>query len=214
MQLSEIRWMGDSTMPGQSLVRKSLLLLGTATAAAVAFLGGPIKRAVAAVPTINSGPAINRARPPLVVRQVKVSPTAVRLMQIAGRALSDQGLAERIYRDPEGVGRQFQLSANELLVLRHMDRADFSVARSDAARLVAERMNSGQPMPPGATNTLQITEGMIVGRAILAAVGIDYRTGFTAKCPTCCPWGGSLEIGVGGDPGTYRAAFARRAAGQ
>jgi hypothetical protein len=196
-----------------------LLLLGTATAAALAFLGGPVKRAVAALPTTNPGPAINRARPPLarpplVIRQVKVSPTAVRLMQIAGQALSDQGLAERISRDPEGVGRQFQLSANELLVLRHMDRVDFSVARADAARLVAQRMNSGQPMPPGATNTLQITEEMIVGRAILAAVGIDYIRFMSADCKPCCPWGKGIEIGVGGDPAAYRAALAQGAAGR
>jgi hypothetical protein len=149
----------------------------------------------------------------LVVSQLKPSPTAVRLMQIAGRALSDQGLAERIYRDPEGVGRQFQLSANELLVLRHMDRVDFSAARNDAAQRVAQRMNSGQPMPPGATNTLQITEGMIVGRAILAVVGIDYHKYLSAGCD-CCKWKTGIEIGVGGDPAAYRAALVGGAAGQ
>ena len=62
-------------------------------------------------------------------------------------------------------------------------------------------------LPPGATDGRMITERMIVGRAILAAVGRSYLE--AANADACCPWSKAIELGVSGDPATYNAAFAR-----
>lgn len=191
----------------ESSFRKGLLLATSAAAALGAILSLPVKKALAAMPQMKPGSMAVKPQVKLVVIQPRsVSPSAAPLLKIAGQALANQTLAEQIFRDPEGVAKQFHLTPAETLVLRHMDRAQFGTARADAARLVGKRMASGQPMPPGATNTLQITEGMIVGRAILAAVGRSYLSAASANA--CCPWSKAIEIGVGGDPASYNAAFA------
>lgn len=192
----------------ESSLRKGLLLVTTAVAAVGAILSLPVKKALAAMPQIRpAGPMAVKPQVKLVVIQPRfVSPSAANLMRIATQALSNPTLAEQIFRDPDAVAKQFHLSPAETLVLHHMDRAQFATARADAARLVGRRMASGQPMPAGATNTLQITEGMIVGRAILAAVGRSYLSAASANA--CCPWSKAIEIGVGGDPASYNSAFA------
>lgn len=192
----------------ESATRKALLLLTAAAAAFGAFLGLQPRKAVAAAPPMPPGPTVNRPPVRLEVIQPRfVSPTAQGLLRIADQALSDNALRERIFRDPDGVAAQFHLSDSERLVLRHMDQTQFETARGDAARLVAMRLSSGQPMPPGATDGHLITERMIVGRAILAAVGRSYREAASANA--CCPWSKAIEVGVGGDPAAYNAAFAR-----
>jgi hypothetical protein len=151
---------------------------------------------------------VHQPRAQLEVIQPRfVNPSAVTLLRIADEALSNNDLAERIFRDPDGVIAQFHLSNSEGQVLRHMDPTQFQVARSDAARLVATRRSSGWPMPPGATDEHLITERMIVGRAILAAVGRSYQEAASANA--CCPWSKAIEVGVGGDPAAYDAGFAR-----
>jgi hypothetical protein len=194
-----------------SALRKAVLLVGSAAAALGAALGLPVKKLLAAPPSeLNRGPALNRPAAPLDVIQPRfVSPSAATLIRIANQALSDNALAERIFRDPQGVAAQFHLSPGELLVLRHMDSSQFQVARGDAARLVSTRMASGRPMPAGATDVRLITERMIVGRAILAAVGRSYRDAASANA--CCPWSKAIEIGLGADPARYNEAFARPA---
>src|SRR5579872_5220265 len=142
--------MGKKT---KSSLRKVFLLITTTAAALGAALGLPAKKAVAMPPQMGPGPMAMRPRAGLEVIQPRfVSPSATTLLKIAGQAMSNDALAERIFRDPEGVGAQYHLSSSELLVLRHMDRTQFQVARGDAARLVAARVTSGRPMPPGATN--------------------------------------------------------------
>ena len=192
----------------ESSLRKVLLLFTTTAVAVGAVLGLPVKKALAAWPPMRPGPAVNQPRAPLEVIQPRfVNPTTVTLLRIADQALSNDALAERIFRDPDGVAAQFHLSDSERLVLRHMDPAQFQAARGDAARLVALRRSSGRPMPPGATDGRLITERMIVGRAILAAVGRSYREAASANA--CCPWSKAIEVGVGGDPAAYDAGFAR-----
>ncbi len=201
----------------ETSVRRGLLLATTAAAALGAIFLLPVKKALAALPQstpaptmvkpqVQMAPGMAKPRVQLEVIQPKsVSPTTVKLLAIAHQALSNPTLEAQIASDPNAVGKQFGLSAPELLVLRHMDHTQFSVARGDAARLVSKRLASGQAMPPGATNTGQITERMIVGRAILAAVGRDYRAAASANA--CCPWSKAIEVGVQGDPALYATGF-------
>ena len=126
------------TKEAKSSLRKALLLF-TATAAALgAALGLPVKKALAASPQMAPGPTVNKPAARLEVIQPRfVSPSAVTLLRIAEQALSNNALAERIFRDPDGVATQFHLSNSERLVLRHMNPAAVRVrARGDATRLV------------------------------------------------------------------------------
>jgi hypothetical protein len=90
-----------------------------------------------------------------------------------------------------------------------MTLEQFQTARSDAARVVATRMSYARSMamPAGATDPRRITEGMIVGRAILAAAGRSYLNASNANA--CCPWSKAIELGVNSDPAYYNAVFAR-----
>jgi len=198
----------------ESSLRKALLLLTTAATALGVFLGLPMKKASAASPDSRMAPAatVNHPQARLEVIQPRfVNPSVVNLLKIAKLALSDNALAERIFRDPDGVAAQYHLSNNERLVLRHMSPEQFQTARSDAARLVATRMSYARSMamPAGATDPRRITEGMIVGRAILAAAGRSYLNASDANA--CCPWSKAIELGVNSDPAFYNAVFARPA---
>ena len=194
----------------ESLSRKALLLLTTTAAALGVSL--PMKKASAAPRDMVAAPMARQPSARLtIIQPERVNPTTVNLLRIADQALSDGALAERIFRDPDGVAAQYRLSDNERLVLRHMDRQQFEVARGDAARVVATRLPYASQMrlPPGATDTRQITERMIVGRAILAAVGRSYLNAASANA--CCPWSKAIELGVSGDPALYNVVFARPA---
>jgi hypothetical protein len=198
----------------ESSLRKALLLLTTTAAALGVLLGLPMKKASAASQDSRMAPAPMANQPTArfeVIQPRFVNPTAATLLRIAGQALSDNALAERISRDPDGVAAQFHLSNNERLVLRHMTLEQFQTARSDAARVVATRMSYARSMtmPAGATDPRRITEGMIVGRAILAAAGRSYLNASNANA--CCPWSKAIELGVSGDPAYYNAVFTRPA---
>jgi hypothetical protein len=210
-----------------SFRQKALLVLATVAAAIGGAAGLPMKKAAAAPadwkmarppatnpspdPTMAPAPTFNRRPARMDVIQPRfVSPTAVTLLKIADQALSDSALAERIAHDPDSVAAQFQLSNSERMVLRHMDGEQFQVARADAARLVRSRLSMGPvQLPPGATDAHLITERMIVGRAILAAVGRSYLD--AANAHACCPWSKAIELGVSSDPVTYNGAFERPA---
>jgi len=201
-------------MKNESSLRKSLLLVTTALAAFGMFLGLPVKRALAAARDWQMAPAPTVNQPPgriEVIQPRYVNPSAVTLLRIADMALSDGALAERIFRDPDGVAAQFRLSNSERLVLRQMNRQQFEVARADAAQVVGTRLSYARNMrlPAGATDARLITERMIVGRAILAAVGRSYLD--AADAHGCCPWSKAIELGVSADPVTYNAVFARPA---
>jgi hypothetical protein len=193
-----------------SSLGKLLLLLTTTAAATGVFLGLPMKKASAASQNerMMPGPMVNQQATRITVIQPRfVSPTAMTLLKIADQALSDNALAERISRDPDGVAKQYHLSNAELLVLRHMNRAQFATARADAAQVVSSRMSyaGSMRMPPGATDIRQITERMVVGRAILAAAGRSYLD--AANAHACCPWSKAIELGLSGDPASYNSAF-------
>lgn len=195
-----------------SILRKTLLLATTTLAALGVTLGLPAKKATAATQDMQASPAMNHAMGAMTIIQPKfVNPSTAGLLKLADQALMDNGLADRIARDPDGVAAQYHLSNAERLVLRHMNREQFEVARADAARLVASRMTMARSMrmPPGATDARQITERMIVGRAILAAVGRSYLD--AADAHACCPWSKAIELGLSSDPVTYNAAFVRPA---
>jgi hypothetical protein len=205
----------EPSMKTQSLLKKSLLLLTTAAAALGFTVSLPMKKAAAQPRDQQMAPGammMNRRVAKMEIIQPRfVNPTAVNLLNITHMALSDSRLAEEIFRNPDAVAVRFHLSRNEAAVLRHMDRQQFEVARADASHLVAERMSHASMMrlPPGATDARLITERMIVGRAILAAVGRSYLD--AADAHGCCPWSKSIELGVSGDPALYNAVFARRA---
>jgi hypothetical protein len=198
----------------ESLFRKVSLLLATTAATLGVTLGLPIKKALAASSSWKSRlvAAANLPQAQLQIVQPRyVNPSTLRLLSIAEQALSNPALAERIFREPDAVAAQYHLSKNEKLVLRHMDRTQFQTARTDAARVVANRMSRARstPLPAGATNAHQITERMIVGRAILAAVGRSYLS--AADAHDCCPWSKSIELGVSSDPALYNVVFQRSA---
>lgn len=198
----------------QSLFRKAILLLTTAAAALAVAVGLPVKRAAAESRDMRMGPGPMMNHPAAAMEIIQprfVNPTAVNLLRLTHLALSDNRLAEEIFRDPEAVAQRFHLSRAEAAVLRHMDREQFEVARTDASHLVAARMGYARTMrmPPGATDVRLITERMIVGRAILAAVGRSYLD--AADAHGCCPWSKSIELGISGDPAYYNPVFARRA---
>ena len=197
----------------ESAFRRAFLLLATTVATLGMTLGPPIKRAWAA----SFGPRASTAtvRPQRtelkIVEPRSVSPTAVRLLHIAAQALSDHALAERIFRNPDAVAKQDHLSKNETLVLRHMDRKQFETARSDAARLVKDRLAEAGTtrLPAEAIDAQHIAQGMIVGRAILAAVGRSYLEAGD-NCG-CCHWTSSLELGINSDPAYYNVVFQKPA---
>ena len=96
-----------------SSLRKALLLLATTAAALGVFLGLPVKKTMAASRDWKMAPAptVNQPSARLEVIQPRyVNPTAVTLLRITEQALSNNALAERISRDPDGVAAQFRLS--------------------------------------------------------------------------------------------------------
>ena len=200
----------------ESSLRKAMLLMATTVAALGVTLGLPIKKALAATLGLGTAPAPTVGQPPsqlTIIQPRFVNPSTVRLLGIAEQALSNNALAERIFRDPDAVATEYHLSSNERLVLRHMDREQFQTARMDATRVVANRVSRAGSMhlPPGATDAHLITERMIVGRAILAAVGRSYLS--AADASGCCPWSKAIELGVNSDPAYYNVVFQRPAAG-
>lgn len=199
---------------GESGLRKAALLLATTTAALSVAVGLPIRKALAASLGGTNEPATAFGRTPAqmtIVQPRYVNPSVVRLLGIAQQALSNGALAERIFREPDAVAAQYHLSNGERLVLRHMDRQQFQTARNDAARVVASRMSmaGSMRMPPGATSASLIAERMVVGRAVLAAVGRSYLS--AADASGCCPWSKSIELGINSDPAYYNAVFQRPA---
>lgn len=197
-------------MEHPSSLRKILFASAATLAALVVAVGLPIKKALAAPlrMKVKPAPTVSQHMTRLVIFQPKyVNPNAQTLVSIADRAQSDQALAERIWSNPDAVAADYHLSKNEAQVLRHMDRQQFETARQDATRLVADRLAKahGARLPAGSDDARKITDGMIVGRAILAAVGRSYLK--AADATGCCPWGHAIELGVSSDPATYDEVF-------
>jgi hypothetical protein len=193
---------------GEQMAFRRASLLTTAVAALGVALILPIKKVWAASFGARVSPAAVGQPKILKIRGPRyVNPTAMRLLHLAAQALSNNALAQRIFSDPDAVAKQYHLSKAETRVLHHMDRRQFQTARSDAARLVAQRRAEAgtTPLPANATNTQLITEGMIVGRAILAAVGRSYLN--AKDHAACCTWGGTLELGINADPAYYNSVF-------
>ena len=186
-----------------------LALLATAVAVG-AFIGLPIVKALAAAQDMKVAPVRNLPRPSAGVNIIQpsyVNPSAEKLVAIAGQALSDNALAQRIFQDPDAVAAQYGLSDHEKLVLRHMDAQQFEVARADAAGLRDQRLPllRARRLPASATDADLIAKQMIVGRAILAAVGRSYLE--AANAHACCPWSKSIELGVNPSRVFYNEVF-------
>ena len=143
-----------------------------------------------------------------VVQPVNVNPTAVHLIKIASAGLNDSSLAERIFREPDAVALENKLSENETKVLKQMTREQFATAREDAANVAAKRLaDAGEKGRPTAGEIEAVAGRMVVGRAILAAVGRSYLD--AADAHACCPWNKAIQIGVNSDPAMYASVFAR-----
>ena len=67
-------------------------------------------------------------------------------------------------------------------------------------------------LPADAVNVRLIAERMVVGRAILAAVGRSYLK--AANAHKCCPWEGAIQLGISSDPAFYNVVFSTPAAVQ
>jgi hypothetical protein len=145
---------------------------------------------------------------PEVVQQVQVNPTAVRLIKIANAAIADPALAERIFREPDAVASQNNLSENETKVLRQMTREQFATAREDATNVAFHRLaEAGERGEPRQSEIEAIEGRMVVGRSILAAVGRSYLD--AADAHACCPWNKAIQIGVNSESEMYASVFAR-----
>jgi len=145
---------------------------------------------------------------PEVVQQVHVNPTAVHLVKIANAAITDTALAERIFREPDSVASENNLSENETKVLRQMTREQFATAREDATHVAAMRLTeAGMRGEPTRDEINSIAGRMVVGRSILAAVGRSYLD--AADAHACCPWNKAIQIGVNSDSQMYASVFAR-----
>ncbi len=144
----------------------------------------------------------------VVVQPVPVNPTAAHLLDIANAALNDSSLTERIFRQPDAVAAENKFSEIETKVLKQMTREQFATAREDAAHIAAKRLadagGKGQPTP---AEIEAIAGRMVLGRAILAAVGRSYLD--AADAHACCPWNKAIQIGVNSDPAMYASVFAR-----
>jgi hypothetical protein len=191
-------------MNAKNGLRKTMLLAATAVAAFGATLGLPVKKALAAAPNARALPANQ-----MPILPTHVSPSAATLVKIADQAMSDRALAERIFKDPDAVASQYNLSKAERAVLSKMTREQFQTARADAAAVVAGRLArpDAKSLPQDATNARLIAERMVVGRAILAAVGRSYLD--AAYAHDCCPWNKSIELGVMTDPAAYDVVFSK-----
>jgi len=193
-----------------SSLRKAFAFVAAALAALAVSLGLPMKKAQAAPlqMRMKTGTAVAEPVADLMKFAPKyVAPSAERLVSIADKALSDDRLAERIFGNPDAVAAEYHLSDNEARVLRQMTREQFETARQDAKQVVSDRLAKAGAMrlPPDGTDVRLITGRMVVGRAILAAVGRSYLQ--AANAHGCCPWGHAIELGVNSDPAYYNAVF-------
>ena len=50
------------------------------------------------------------------------------LAELLARALLDEDLCDRMFDDPEAIGRAFELAAAEIEAIRHLDRQTFDTA--------------------------------------------------------------------------------------
>ena len=190
-------------------LRKAFLPIAGTAVAVGAFLGIPMMKSLAAAQDWRVSP---RLIPPPAARlnaiqPARVNPTAVRLVGIAEQALADPAMADRMFNDPDGVAAQHSLSEDEKRVLRHMTREHFAVAQGDAARISAERLSQPGSMrlPADLTDPRLIAGRMVVGRAILDAMGRSYLE--AANAHACCPWGKAIELGLNGRRVLYDRIF-------
>jgi hypothetical protein len=128
-----------------------------------------------------------------------------KLKQLVDRALSDEGYAERLFEDPEKIAREHELSDDETLVVKQMNREQFQVARRDAEeeakRLLSKEISDrdlAAVVGGSGTMALQMstTANMIVGRSVLGATGTSYHKLTTSACD-CCAWKGGITMGGG-----------------
>lgn len=181
-----------------SAFRKAMLPLAATAVAVGAFLGLPKMKALAAAQEARALPRM--AQPPAAllnaIQPSYVNPSARKLVAIADKAIADPALASRIFQEPDRVAAEHNLSDHEKLVLRNMTPELFEVSRADAARVSAARLSAAgaRRLPASVTDPNMISGRMVVGRAILAAVGRSYLD--AANAHACCPWGKAIELGV------------------
>ena len=124
-----------------------------------------------------------------------------KLARLVDKALKDDAYAERVFREPDAIAQEQQLSGTERLVLRQMTRQQFETARQDAARRAATgelddaalgSVAGGTAFSAGALGT---AAKMILGRSVTAATGGSWSHLAGAGCE-CCAWKGKINMGA------------------
>ena len=121
-----------------------------------------------------------------------------KLKKVVDRALKDDAYAERLFKEPEAVAAEAGLSANEKLVVKQMNRAQF--ARKDAAKSPGPAQLSDKDLASVAggggfsAQVLGTASNMILGRSVIAATGGSYVKLSAAGCD-CCAWKGGISMG-------------------
>ena len=123
-----------------------------------------------------------------------------KLKQVVDRALKDNAYAERLFKEPEAVAAEAGLSANEKLVVKQMNRAQFEAARKDAAKSSEPGQLTDKDLAAVAggggfsAKSLGTASNMILGRSVIAATGGSYVKLSAAGCE-CCAWKGGISMG-------------------
>ncbi|MBL8414965.1 MAG: hypothetical protein JNM42_11055 [Propionivibrio sp.] len=120
-----------------------------------------------------------------------------KLRAVIDKALDDADYAERLFTDPAAIARENGLSADEELVVKQMNREQFTKARIDAASITGELSEADLSTVTGGIIAIapqKVSTNMILGRSISYATGNSFSTLTAAGCE-CCAWKGSISAG-------------------
>lgn len=124
-----------------------------------------------------------------------------KLRKVVDRALQDGAYAERLFKEPDAVAAEHNLSDAEKLVVKQMNRAQFETARKDAAKRagggeLTDMELAGVAGGRGFSSpALGTAANMILGRSITGASGGSPSHLAGAGCD-CCGWKGSINMGA------------------
>ena len=123
--------------------------------------------------------------------------SAEKLRAVIDRALDDADYAEKLFTDPAAIALESGLSADEELVVKQMNREQFTKARIDAASITGELSEADLSTVTGGIIAIapqKVSTNMILGRSISYATGNSFSTLTAAGCE-CCAWKGSISAG-------------------
>ena len=120
-----------------------------------------------------------------------------KLRAVIDRALDDADYAEKLFTDPAAIALESGLSADEELVVKQMNREQFTKARIDAASITGELSEADLSTVTGGIIAIapqKVSTNMIHGRSISYATGNSFSTLTVVGCE-CCVWKGSISAG-------------------